>query len=237
MAQLVSSKNLTSSSQPLVVGIVPNADTLQTVLTLTPQQLAQQCDLLEIRLDQIQLPHPQLRPQLSSLTQPLLFTARHPAEGGSAPESAAERMAMLEPYLDIASLIDIELRSLPEMRPLIQHAHSISLPIMGSFHDFDHTPSSAVLEGAIELAETSSLAIAKIATFLNSPGDLARLIQLFEPPHRTRLSLMGMGHLGPVSRLALAKCGSLLNYGYLGQTANAPGQWPAAKLKSLLNDL
>jgi 3-dehydroquinate dehydratase-1 len=36
--------------------------------------------------------------------------------------------------------------------------------------------------------------------------------------------------------LVLAKCGSLLNYGYLGE-ANAPGQWPAARLKAILADL
>jgi 3-dehydroquinate dehydratase-1 len=47
---------------------------------------------------------------------------------------------------------------------------------------------------------------------------------------------MGMGGLGRVSRLTLAKLGSLLNYGFLGE-ANAPGQWPARQLKDLLNDL
>ena len=47
---------------------------------------------------------------------------------------------------------------------------------------------------------------------------------------------MGMGPWGRVSRLVLAKCGSLLNYGYIG-TSNAPGQWPAHELKHLLNQL
>jgi 3-dehydroquinate dehydratase-1 len=47
---------------------------------------------------------------------------------------------------------------------------------------------------------------------------------------------MGMGPWGRISRLVLAKCGSLLNYGYIGKS-NAPGQWPAARLKELLAEL
>ncbi len=44
---------------------------------------------------------------------------------------------------------------------------------------------------------------------------------------------MGMGPLGKLSRLVLAKAGSCLNYGYL-RVANAPGQWEAAELGALL---
>jgi 3-dehydroquinate dehydratase-1 len=45
-----------------------------------------------------------------------------------------------------------------------------------------------------------------------------------------------MGPLGKLSRLVLAKAGSCLNYGYLN-TPNAPGQWPAARLKTLLEEI
>ena len=44
---------------------------------------------------------------------------------------------------------------------------------------------------------------------------------------------MGMGEFGRVSRLALAKAGSVLNYGYLDEP-NAPGQWEARELRQLL---
>ena len=44
---------------------------------------------------------------------------------------------------------------------------------------------------------------------------------------------MGMGKFGKASRLALAKAGSVLNYGYL-DCPNAPGQWEATELKRLL---
>jgi 3-dehydroquinate dehydratase-1 len=48
---------------------------------------------------------------------------------------------------------------------------------------------------------------------------------------------MGMGRFAAVSRLLCAQCGSVLNYGFLGTTPTAPGQWPAAQLKNLLSQL
>jgi 3-dehydroquinate dehydratase-1 len=45
---------------------------------------------------------------------------------------------------------------------------------------------------------------------------------------------MGMGPLAPVSRLLCAQCGSVLNYGFLGETATAPGQWDSALLKTAI---
>ena len=47
-------------------------------------------------------------------------------------------------------------------------------------------------------------------------------------------SIEGMGPLGKASRIAFAKAGSVLNYGYLKE-ANAPGQWPAIELKQSIN--
>jgi len=37
--------------------------------------------------------------------------------------------------------------------------------------------------------------------------------------------------------LLCAQCGSLFNYGYLGNTATAPGQWDSALLKTAIERL
>ena len=66
--------------------------------------------------------------------------------------------------------------------------------------------------------------------------DLARLIRLLANEKRIPLSVMGMGGLGRVSRITLARCGSILNYGYLGES-NAPGQLPARRLKEMLKEV
>ncbi|TDU81769.1 3-dehydroquinate dehydratase [Prosthecobacter fusiformis] len=236
MPQLLSSSNLLLSSRPLAVGVIPDPATLQFWSSLSPAQREASCDVIELRLDTLKTPAADIRAALSGNTVPILLTARHPAEGGQGTEDAAGRIAMIEPLLDLAVLIDIELRSAMDMRPLVQKAQGRGVRVIGSFHDFQTTPGEEVLRGAINFAQPAGLDAVKLATFLNTSADLTRLITLTSEVHRLRLSTMGMGPLGRVSRLVLAKCGSLLNYGYLGQ-ANAPGQWPAARLKELLAEL
>jgi 3-dehydroquinate dehydratase I len=236
MAQLVSTKNPLSSTHPLTVGVIPDAQTLAVWTAMTPKERESTCDVIELRLDSLNLPVDTIRAALTSNVTPILLTARHPAEGGQGSVDAAGRMALIEPLLDLAALVDIELRSAMEMKPLIDKAHARSVQVIGSFHDFQATPTDEILRGAISFAQPAGLDGVKLATYINSPADLTRLITLTSEPQRLRLSCMGMGPWGRVSRLVLAKCGSLLNYGYMGES-NAPGQWPAASLKQMLSEL
>lgn len=236
MAQLVSSKNLLFSTKPLAVGVVADAAALDHLISLDNAARANLCDLAELRLDQLKIPAEELRAALAGNTLPLLLTARHPAEGGQGPEDPKARAAMIEPLLDLATLIDLELRSAAQMQGTIQKARAAGVPVVGSFHDFQATPADEVLRGAVNFAQQSGVDAVKIATYLNSQDDLARLMKLAGETHRLRLSAMGMGPWGRVSRLVLAKCGSLLNYGFIG-VSNAPGQWPVARLKELLAEL
>jgi len=73
----------------------------------------------------------------------------------------------------------------------------------------------------------------KVATTVNQPQELARLLD-FLTPGKPALAVMGMGLLGQHSRILLGRCGSVLNYGYLGSKVQIPGQWPAIELKALL---
>lgn len=236
MAQLVSTKNLLFSSRPLAVGVVADSAALEHFTSLDNAARAHLCDVAELRLDQLQLPAADLRAMLAGNTLPLLLTARHPAEGGQGPEDPVARGGMIEPLLDIATLIDLELRSAVQMQGTIQKARAAGVPVVGSFHDFQATPADEVLRGAVNFAQQAGLDAVKIATYLNTQDDLARLMKLTGETHRLRLSAMGMGPWGRVSRLVLAKCGSLLNYGFIG-ASNAPGQWPVARLKELLAEL
>lgn len=236
MAQLVSSKNLLFSSRPLAVGVVSDSAAFAHFTTIDNTARANLCDVAELRLDQLRMPAEELRAALAGNSLPLLLTARHPAEGGQAPEDAAARAAMVEPLLDIATLIDLELRSAAQMQGTIQKARAAGVPVVGSFHDFQATPADEVLNGAVNFAQQAGLDAVKIATYLNTQEDLIRLMKLAGQTHRLRVSVMGMGPWGRVSRLVLAKCGSLLNYGFIG-ASNAPGQWPVARLKELLSEL
>lgn len=236
MAQHLSTRSVLLSTRPLAVGVIPDAETLALWAGMDASQRAATCDVIEVRLDTLKLPHQDVRKALEGNSTPVLLTARHPAEGGQGPEDAAGRMALIEPLLDLSVLIDIELRSAMEMRSLIQKAHGMGVQVMGSFHDFQATPGEEVLRGAIGFGQPAGLDAIKLATFMNTQEDLSRLMRLTSEVHRLRLSTMGMGPWGRVSRLVLAKCGSLLNYGFIG-VSNAPGQWPAARLKELLAEL
>jgi len=236
MAQLVSTKNLLLSTRPLTVGVASQPEALAAFIKLSLEERQATCDLVELRLDLLELDADELQHAIPLMGVPVLLTARHPAEGGKGTEDAAGRKALLEPLIDLATLIDIELRSVSDMRDIMAKARSHGVSVIGSFHDFKGTPGEEVLKGAMDFAQTAGLDAFKIATYLNGPEDLIRLMSLFTGQRRLPTSAMGMGGLGRVSRLALAKLGSLLNYGYLGE-ANAPGQWPARQLKDLLTDL
>lgn len=236
MAQLVSSKNLIMSTRPLAVGAISDASALEHFASLDAAARTTLCDVVELRLDLLKMPAADIRAKLAGNTVPILLTARHPAEGGQGPEDPAGRAAMIEPLLDLAMLVDLELRSAMQMQGTLQKARAAGVPVVGSFHDFQATPSDDVLLGAVNFGQQAGLDAVKIATYLNTQDDLSRLMKLTSGSHRLRVSAMGMGPWGRVSRLVLAKCGSLLNYGFIG-TSNAPGQWPVVRLKELLAEI
>lgn len=194
------------------------------------------CDLAEIRLDLLaaagKTPESKLWSHLQGI--PLLFTARRSEEGGALPLNTAERMKLLRGALDQAALIDIEVASIGEMGELLDELKQRGIPWIASFHDFEKLPETSALTDAAALAKNAGAAAFKTAAMLSNPADVARLAEFQLADHGIPLATMGMGPLAPVSRLLCAQCGSILNYGYLGQTPTAPGQWDAALLKQAI---
>ena len=194
------------------------------------------CDIAEIRLDLIMPGNGGEEPVPWRHLQdiPLLFTARRQDEGGVRALSAAARMALLEPTLAQAAWIDLEVASIGEMDDLLRELAKRKIPWLASFHDFNQLPDHAVLEDAARQALDAGACVFKAAAMLRHPADLARLAEFQLADHGLPVATMGMGPLAAVSRLLCAQCGSALNYGYLGKTATAPGQWDAALLKQTL---
>jgi 3-dehydroquinate dehydratase I len=194
------------------------------------------CDIAEVRLDLLEGGSAAEKPlpwrHLAGV--PLLFTARRIEEGGAVPLSAAERMGLIGRALDDASLIDIEVASIPEMRRLIDELTERGLPWIASFHDFKKLPDAGTLADAAKRAHDAGAAAFKAAAFLHDPADIARLAEFQLADHGLPVATMGMGPLAPVSRLLCAQCGSVLNYGYIGETPTAPGQWDAGLLKQAI---
>lgn len=216
--------------RPRVVGSFGNRDDLKRA---TVAQLAAACDLAEIRLDLLTEGAATAQPaQWQHLEGfPLLFTARRGEEGGAGNLDAAQRSHLLELVLDDAALIDVEVASIGEMRPLLDSLQRRRIPWVASFHNFEMLPETGELEDAAARAKSAGAAAFKAAAMLRQPADIARLADFQLADHGIPVSTMGMGPLALVSRLLCAQCGSVLNYGFLGESPTAPGQWDAALLK------
>lgn len=196
-------------------------------------------DLAEIRLDLIHPEHSESKEQPWDFLShfPLLFTARRIEEGGGLALDAKQRTDLLSQVLDQATAVDVEVASIGEMAGLLEQLKERKIAWVASFHDFERLPSTRALENALERARNAGATVFKAAARLHSPADLARLAEFQLADHGIAISTMGMGPLAPVSRLLCAQCGSVLNYGYLGETPTAPGQWDSAFLKQAISRL
>ena len=216
----------------LVVGSTATATGLESA---SAENAAACSDLVEVRLDLLE--DPSSRPWAHLTALPILFTARRGDEGGAGELNADQRMQLIQSVLEEASLIDIEVASILEMPHLLEELTRRDLPWIASFHDFTKLPASGVMEDAAAMALEAGAAAFKVAAQLEGPDDLARLIEFQQADHGIPVASMGMGPLAPVSRVQCAHAGSTLNYGFLGDTPTAPGQWSAAQLKQAIEEL
>ena len=204
-----------------VVGIVDSVEAARKAARLPDGAV----DFLEWRADCLGCAIPNAK-------FPWIITARHSIEGGKNSMSSAARRDALSSLLPVAAIVDIEVRSLVSLQSVVQQAKVSRVPVLASFHDFKKTPSAARLREVIRQAEDCGAKAVKIAAHTASPADVARLLDLFSLS-RLPLAVMGMGPLGMSSRVLLANCGSVLNYGWL-HAPNVPGQWAARELAKIL---
>lgn len=233
---MANAKFLLEEGHPRVVGSFGSASDLHDA---TASAVNESCDIAEIRLDLLTGSDLRVESTLWSHLAgiPLLFTARRIEEGGSHALSPATRMDLLRVALDQAAWVDIEVASISEMGALLAELAERKIPWIASYHDFEELPDTVVLEHAAKQAKLAGAAVFKAAAKLASPADIARLAAFQLAAHGLPVATMGMGPLAPVSRLLCAQCGSVLNYGYLGNTATAPGQWDSALLKTAVSRL
>jgi len=221
-------------SYPAVVGTVHSGASLAAAQRIREGG----CDWLELRVDSFFPEVANLRRIAPKLAVPRIVTVRHPSEGGMARGiSERERRRLYGDFLEVAGLVDIELRRAAGMKEVIREAKEAGVGVILSHHDFRRTPPLAKLRALARQARDAGADTFKVAAMTRGARDLAILIEfLADEKSGLPLAVMGMGTYGKISRLVLAQAGSCLNYGYLG-AANASGQWPVALLKARIAEL
>ncbi|HET9857185.1 MAG TPA: type I 3-dehydroquinate dehydratase [Chthoniobacterales bacterium] len=205
----------------LIVGVIASPADLRFAIAMR-----QPPDLFELRLDYLCGMADQLERKMSILSAkgrtrrgesaPVIITARDPREGGANNLSPAERRDLLLRFLPYAKYIDIELRSARAFKLLLARARKQNVRRILSFHNFKSTPSPRSLRAKAALAKAHGADIFKVATRTDRLAELVRLVDLvLDKNVDLAVSAMGIGKLGAISRLLLARGGSVLNYASL----------------------
>jgi 3-dehydroquinate dehydratase-1 len=211
-----------------IVGVIAGPADLRRALAMS-----QPPDLFELRLDHLVNQQDELERKIGRLGAPLIITARHPAEGGANRLPARRRRELMARFLPHARYVDFELRSATSFRGLLDSPPRTVRPII-SIHDFHSTPSPRSLHAKARAAKSYGASVFKVVTRTDTPAQLARLFEFMARRDRTlAVSAMGVGKLGAVARIGLARCGSVLVYGSLAQ-AQVEGQLSVEKLRAVL---
>lgn len=215
--------------RPRIVGVIASRDDLEQAL-----RMRRPPDLFELRLDRLTGVLGRIETKLPKLRAPLIITARHPNEGGGGRLSLRQRRALLSRFLTHADYLDVELRSARGLRALLAIAKTKNVRRIISFHDFKSTPSARLLVAKANNAKALRADIFKVATRTDTPMELGRLLE-FTTKNRVNvpLAVMGIGRLGAISRVLLARAGSVLIYASVGAATDVEGQMSLKQLRAL----
>jgi 3-dehydroquinate dehydratase-1 len=230
--------SLTIPLSPSVVGSVHTLKGLELALSIPPADV----DVIELRLDALCSHDAALERLIPLIRHPIVLTARNPTEGGLEPtfSSWPVRESLLRRFFRPEMFVDLELRCIIRSKPIQKFAHDVRARggrIIGSYHRFLRTPSELLLSRIISRVPPATVDIWKVAGTASSAAEMSILCNILASfqARNQQAAVMGMGTLGKASRILLAGCGSVLNYGYL-DCPNAPGQLEATALARQLRE-
>jgi 3-dehydroquinate dehydratase-1 len=220
---------MTARRRSRIVGVIASHADLDRAMRMRKPP-----DLFELRLDRLARVVDQLEYKLPRLRAPLIITARHPQEGGANELSLRQRRDLLTRFLKYADYIDVELRSVLDLRSLLALAERKKVRRIISFHNFKATPAPRVLRAKARAAKTDGANIFKVATRTDTPFELARLLDFITKKELDlTISAMGIGKLGAISRVLLARAGSALVYASIAEGTDIQGQLSLQQLRAL----
>jgi 3-dehydroquinate dehydratase-1 len=214
--------------RPRVVGVIASRADLEGAV-----RMRRPPDLFELRLDRLAGMADQVESVLPKLRRPLIITVRHPHEGGTRKLRLRQRQDLLARFLDHADYMDVELCSASALQSLLKLAEKKNVRRIISLHNFRSTPTARILTTKAREAKSHGADIFKVATRTDTPMELGRLVEFMTSSRLgLPLAVMGIGKLGAISRVLLARAGSVLIYATLGP-AIVEGQLSLEQLRAL----
>ena len=192
-------------------------------------------EMAEIRLDRCALDDEEIRTLFQGSDIPLVATCRL-AEEPDAPR-------ILELAIEAgAKYADLEMEAPAAVGRRIREAcRSYGTVLIRSYHNFDQTPDTEVLQRALARCFRYGADIAKIVTTCHDAQDAARIESLYTivlegvDSLQGRLVAFGMGEAGRSTRLECLRRGAPFTYAALTEEeATAPGQWSVAEMYGTL---
>ena len=193
------------------------------------QDLLQQLEMAEIRLDRCALEEEEVDLLFSESDVPLIATCRL-AEESQAPE-------ILENAIQAgAKYVDLEMEAPAAIGRRIREAcRSYGTVLIRSYHNFECTPPREVLLSILERARSFGGEVVKIVTTATSKADNDIVMSLYEAAEPGTLVAFCMGEAGRPSRLEALKRGAPFTYACLSpEEATAPGQWTTEEMRQAL---
>ena len=221
--------NHSTKRHPRIVGVLASRADLERAV-----RMRRPPDLFELRLDRLAGIADQLESALPKLRRPLIITARDSREGGANKLRLQQRRDLLARFLHHADYVDVELRLASALLSSFGFAGNKSIRRIISFHDFKSTPKSKVLVAKARDAKALRADIFKVATRTDTPMELGRLLEfMMSRSLDLGLAVMGIGRLGAISRVLLARAGSVLIYASMGPGSDVEGQLSLEQLREL----
>lgn len=173
-------------------------------------------------------------------TLPILATFRTDAEGG-APILPDAYLALYRALIATGRLaaVDVELAFDTAAGDAVADlAQDAGASVIGSFHDFERTPSASEMVSRLTHAAERGFDVGKIAVMPSSPDDVLSVLAATRAATQLRPGLpvivIAMGRLGVITRLAGGVFGSCATFASVGD-ASAPGQIGIDEMRRVLD--
>lgn len=193
-------------------------------------------DIIEIRCDRLEYPeYPKAGVETvkNVVTIPIISTIRWQNESDEphAPIfSEKERMDQFSRIIPLTDAVDIEIRS-EIFQDVAREARRNKKTVIASYHNFREIPSDAELHSLVRTGLGGGGHMVKIAAFSRSFRKIARLLALCLSYPPGVLTVIALGPMGRISRIAAPLFGSGLIYCSVDDAPYGPGQMTLRRTK------